>query len=153
MKKYLLGAAVLLLLSYTGGMPFVKKDTGQLIVVETLAVTKAAQGYHLYGADTNGAGESLEAALGNLKENAAGQLFMGQMKRIILCGENWGQEIFRETPEEIPLGAFVYQTQKPLDLVMEELETLEKQLNAREQQEGKIPTVAVLQNNVLRREA
>lgn len=151
MKKWSMIAAVMLMLGYLDALPFEHADAGALCVVETLLVEADQGGVTLYSVDGAGWGENIKEAEGALLENVPGQLFLRQVKRVIFCNGAEERVDLMEMPEEVPLGAHIYQCAEEAQVLLEHMEREEKRLSARERREKDIPTLAKLQNEVLKR--
>jgi hypothetical protein len=115
--------------------------------VETLLVEEDAGEVRLYAEDFEGSGTDAEAAAENMAENAPGQLFLRQTKRLILCGNT--ELDLLELPKELPAGAVVYADPRSAQALLEQMETLEPMLEAREKRAEQVPTLAQLQNRQL----
>lgn len=149
MKKWIVVVAVLVALGYMDAFPFEHADAGELCVVETLLVEADSAGLTLYSAHGVGRGETMEAAVKSLEERVPGQLFLRQVKRVILCRGAEKRIDPLEMPEAIPLGAHIYMYNNSAQQLMECMEEEEKRLSAKEQREKVLPTLAELQNEVL----
>lgn len=148
--KWLLAAAAVLLLGYGDFLPFENMDAGEMCIVETLFVEQSGDHVTLSSGESEGRGVDLQAAAEEMEENAPGRLFLRQVKRIVFCqGTEKGVDLLN-MPEELPLGAVVYLSDAPAETLLKNLETMEKQLKAKEQRERDIPTLAQLQNQVLK---
>jgi hypothetical protein len=147
-KKWLVAGGLVLLAGYFDLLPFQSEDAGELLVVETLLIQEEAGEVHLYGLDLEGTGVDVAAAAENMAENAPGQLFLRQTKRLIFCGDM--QPDLMELPEELPVGAVVYGDPREAQELLTQLETLEAMLEAREKRSENVPTLAQLQNRYLR---
>lgn len=148
--KWLLAAAVALLLCYGDLLPFENRDAGEMCIVETLFVEQKGAYVALSSGEIQGMGKDLQAAAENMEENAPGGLFLRQVKRILFCqGAEKGVDLLK-MPEELPLGAAIYRSDAPAEELLKELETMEKRLEAKEQRERDIPTLARIQNQVLK---
>jgi hypothetical protein len=97
--------------------------------------------------DLEGTGTDVGAAADDMAENAPGQLFLRQTKRLIFCGDT--QPDLLGLPEELPMGAVVYQDPREAEELLKQLETLETVLEAREKRSEEVPTLARLQNRQL----
>jgi hypothetical protein len=146
-KKWLIAGALVLLAGYFDLLPFKSVDAGDLLVVETLLIQEEAGEVHLYAMDLEGTGTDVYAAADDMAENAPGQLFLRQTKRLIFCGDT--QPDLLELPEELPMGAVVYQDPREAEELLKQLETLETVLEAREKRSEEVPTLARLQNRQL----
>lgn len=150
MKKWMVAVVILLVLGYVDGFPFEQADAGELCVVETLLVETDSAGITLYSMDGRGWGATMEEAVENLRENVPGQLFLRQVKRVIYCQGTESGDIVLEMPEAIPLGAHIYMYPQSAEEILDGMDLEEKRLTAREQREKNIPTLAELQNEVLK---
>jgi hypothetical protein len=146
-KKWLIVGALVLLAGYFDLLPFKSMDAGDLLVVETLLIQEEAGEVHLYAQDLEGTGTDVGAAADNMAENAPGQLFLRQTKRLIFCGDT--QQDLLGLPEELPMGAVVYADPREAQELLEQMETLEAMLEAREKRSEDVPTLAQLQNRYL----
>lgn len=150
MKKWLFAAAALLILCYGDLLPFENVDAGQMCIVETLFIETQGNEICLYAENLNGCGADCTEAVENMKQIAPGRLYLRQVKRVVFCQ---GAEEYVDVltlPQEVPLGAVVYTSQQPAQVLMEELENLEKRMETKEQTKGQIPTMAQLENAVLK---
>ena len=144
MKKWMVTAAVAAVLLL---QPFEPADAGGLYVVETLALEWTEAGVTVAAENLFGQGGTMEAALENMEEQTPGQLFLRQVKRVILCGDT-GADALASLPEEIPMGAVVYTAQtQARDLARQE--DLQEILEAREQREHNLPRLAEVLNHRL----
>ena len=149
MKKWIVALAGLAALWAVH--PFRGVDAGSLCVVETLLV-EAKQGQVQVAAGTlEGTGETVPEALEDMAENTPGTLFLRQVRRIILCGEQNGVRRVMELPDEIPLGAIVYTSSKTA-AELQAQEELEQVLEAREQRGRSMPNLASIKNQWLERQ-
>jgi hypothetical protein len=146
-KKWLIAGTLVLLLGYCDLLPFQSMDAGNLLVVETLLIEENAGEVHLYAQDLEGTGQDVVTAAENMAENAPGQLFLRQTKRLIFCGDTELELL--DLPEELPVGAIVYQDPRTAEELLAQLETLEPMLEAREKRAERVPTLAQLQNRQL----
>jgi hypothetical protein len=146
-KKWLVAGMLVLLAGYLDLLPFQSEDAGELLVVETLLIQEEAGEVHLYGLDLEGTGRDVAAAAENMAENAPGQLFLRQTKRLIFCGDT--QPDLLDLPEELPVGAVVYADPREAQELLGQLDTLEAVLEAREKHSEDVPTLARLQNRYL----
>lgn len=78
----LLAAALTLIF----GLPFREYDTAQLLPIRTLQVEKTAKGVHILSDAGEGTGENWAAAVENLRENAAGEVFFDTAEQIVFRG-------------------------------------------------------------------
>ncbi len=78
----LLAAALTLIF----GLPFREYDTAQLLPIRTLQVEKTAKGVHILSDAGEGTGENWAAAVKNLRENAAGEVFFDTAEQIVFRG-------------------------------------------------------------------
>lgn len=78
----LLAAALTLIF----GLPFREYDTAQLLPIRTLQVEKTAEGVHILSDAGEGTGENWAAAVENLRENAAGEVFFDTAEQIVFRG-------------------------------------------------------------------
>lgn len=152
MKKWLIGAAVLAVLSYCHLMPFESMDAGELCVVETLLVGREDGRIAVFAEDIHGEGMDIQTAIANMEKQAPGQLFLRQTKRIIFCQGTEDVINALDLPDEIPYGAAIYYCEGSPDGLLENLDRLEARLKVKEQDEKVETTVAVLKNTA-RREA
>jgi hypothetical protein len=146
-KKWLIAGTLVLLAGYFDLLPFKSMDAGDLLVVETLLIEDDAGEVHLYAMDLEGIGTNVGAAADHMAENAPGQLFLRQTKRLIFCGDT--QQDLLGLPEELPMGAVVYADPRKAEELLTQLETLEAVLEAREKRAEDVPTLAQLQNRYL----
>ena len=131
--------------------PFQGVDAGSLCVVETLLIEPKQGQVQVAAGTLEGIGETAPEALENMAENTPGTLFLRQVRRIILCGEQNGVRRVMELPEEIPLGAIVYISAKTA-AELQSQEELERVLEAREQRDRSMPTLASIKNQWLNRQ-
>lgn len=129
--------------------PFPAADTGELLVAKTLLIEEQEGEISLWAAGLHARGETVQAAVEEMKNNAPGTLFLRQTMRIIFCGGAEQSENALNLPQEIPIGAVVYQSEESAKDMNERLEDLEEQLEARERREQQLPTLAQLQNRIL----
>ncbi len=149
MKKWIIALAGLAALWAVH--PFHGVDAGSLCVVETLLI-EAKQGQVQVAAGTlEGNGETVPEALKDMAENTPGTLFLRQVRRIILCGEQNGARQVMELPDEIPLGAIVYTCSKSA-AELQSQDDLEQVLEAREQRDRSMPDLASIKNQWLERQ-
>lgn len=78
----LLAAALTLIF----GLPFREYDTAQLLPIRTIQVEKTAKGVHILSDAGEGTGENWAAAVENLRENAAGEVFFDTAEQIVFRG-------------------------------------------------------------------
>lgn len=150
MKKWLLAAAAVLILSYGDFLPFENADAGDLYIVETLFVEKKGNRLVLLAEDIQGSGADVAAAAEDMKKTAPGRLFLRQVKRIVFCQGAQTQVDILSMPEEIPLGASVFVSNEPANKLLNDLENLEKRLEVQEEQAKNMITLAQLQNGALK---
>lgn len=149
MKKWIIALAGLAVLWAVH--PFHGVDAGSLCVVETLLI-EAEQGQVRVAAGTlDGTGDTVTEALEDMAENTPGTLFLRQIRRIILCGEQNGVRRVMELPDEIPLGAIVYTSTKTV-AELQRQDDLEQVLEAREQRDRSMPNLASIKNQWLERQ-
>jgi hypothetical protein len=146
-KKWLIAGALVLLAGYFDLLPFKSTDAGDLLVVETLLIEDDAGEVHLYAMDLEDTGTDVGVAADHMAENAPGQLFLRQTKRLIFCGDT--KPDLLGLPEELPMGAVVYADPREAQELLEQMETLEAMLEAREKRSEDVPTLAQLQNRYL----
>lgn len=145
MKKWIVVAGILLGWALR---PFGAEDAGSLYVVDTLALeTKEGQVIATDGT-VEGSGATVKDALDEMALHTPGILFLRQTRRIILCGENRELEMIRALPDEIPMGAFLYQTEQPIERIKEDKE-LNEVLTARETEGLMVPSLAQVRNQML----
>ena len=128
--------------------PFHGVDAGSLCVVETLLVETKAGQVQVAAGELTGTGATVSEALENMADNTPGTLFLRQVRRIILCGEQNGLRYAMELPDEIPLGAILYTSRESVDILREQ-EALEQVLEAREQRDHTLPNLAFVKNQWL----
>ena len=150
MKKWLFSAAVLLILCYGDLLPFENVDAGQMCIVETLFVETRGNEICLYAENLRGCGTDCAEAVESMKQNAPGQLYLRQVKRVVFCQGAEKHVDVLTLPQELPLGAVVYTSQQSAQVLMEDLEHLEKRMETKEQTKRQIPTLAQLENAVLK---
>ncbi len=131
--------------------PFHGVDAGSLCVVETLLIEAEAGQVQVAAGELTGTGATVSEALENMADNTPGTLFLRQVRRIVLCGEQNGPRRAMELPDEIPLGAILYTSRESAD-VLREQETLEQVLEAREQRDHTLPNLAFVKNQWLERQ-
>ena len=153
MKKWMLAAAVILVLGYGDLLPFENMDAGQMCIAETLLVESRRGEIVLYAENLRGSGADCVRAAEDMAQNAPGRLFLRQVKRIIFCGDARNQVDILELPAEVPLGAAVYVSDRSPQELLEDMESLEKRLETREQTEKKFITLANVQNGALKEAA
>lgn len=68
------------------GLPFRQYDTAQLLPIRTLQVEKTKNGVHIRSDAGEGSGKTWAAAVENLRNNAAGDVFFGTAEQIVFCG-------------------------------------------------------------------
>lgn len=146
--KWIVWAAAAALVCRCGWLPFEAVDAGKLYVVEDLMIEWDDGEFFLRGGDVTGGGEDVETALKALEENAPGQLFLRQTRRLIFCGGAEKLVDPLELPWEIPAGATVYRTEKDADEISE-IQNLGDVLNARERRREDTPTLAQVRNSAL----
>lgn len=151
MKKWILTAAAVLLL-YSDLVPFESMDAGELCVVETLLVECEGTQVRVLSEEAVGDGENIAEAVERMEENAPGRLFLRQVQRVIFCNGAEKQVALMDIPQEIPLGAGVYQTDGSGEGLLDDLEGLENRLRIMEQEKNRVPTLAYLKNEELQRE-
>ena len=120
-------------------------------MVETLLIETKPGQVQVAAGTLEGTGETVPEALKDMAENTPGTLFLRQVRRIILCGEQNGVQRVMELPDEIPLGAIVYTSSK----TAAELQTqddLEQVMEAREQRDRSMPNLASIKNQWLERQ-
>lgn len=146
MKKWLLGIAVFLVISFFDLWPFPQQDAGELYIVETLLVERQGNAVVLTAGELSAGGADMNEALAAMEENAPGQLFLRQTKRIIFCGgeESWDP---MDLPEQLPMGACVYLWDGAAEAL--NMEEVNKVLEARERRNTKTPTLAQLKNEAI----
>ena len=108
MRKWYLALAALLLVNFLGLWPFQQIDTGELFIVDTLVITPEGDAVRVMAEEISGQGLTMEAALDDLQEHAPGQLFLRQVRRLILCQDL--RLAPQSLPREVPAGAYVYHT-------------------------------------------
>ena len=143
MKKWLAGAVLLLILVVFP--PFHAADAGQLWVVETLMVEEMPKGFTVYAGELSGQGRTIGEALSTLQEYAPGELFLRQVKRLVLCGDT----ALPVLPEEIPMGAVVYTWPGSGGELWQRLSRVEPVLDARERQNDDQTRLADLEDAAL----
>lgn len=152
MKKWMVAALAVLVLGYGDLLPFEHVDAGEMCLVETLLVEAKGQNTILYSIYGQGSGETPAEALADMERQIPGRLFLRQTRRVIFCGEAENQVSVLELPEEIPLGAVVYGSKEnPVEL-LERMDSMERNLHAREQRGEDWPTLGWMKNEALRGE-
>lgn len=138
MKKWCFGLLLaLILLQFP---PFDSSDVGTLWVVETLIVEETPDGVSVFANDLTAQGRTLHEAMEQMKEYVPGELFLRQIKRLIFCGDM----LLMRLPEDIPLGASVYQYRGSGNTLWQQLDTVEAVLDAREKANPQSPRLAEL---------
>lgn len=152
--KWALAAAAALIVGFFDLLPFESVDAGALYIIETLMVEMEQGEIHLYAGEADGRGATVKAAVADMEQNAPGMLFLRQTKRLIFCGGAEAAVDFLNLPEDLPMGAGVYVSEKPAAELLEDQDQLEQILEARERREEKnLPTLAEIKNNVLREQS
>ena len=151
-KKFIITAAAVLILSYGDLLPFENMDAGELCIVETLFVEEKNGVVTLLSGDLQGNGKDFASAAENMEETAPGRLFLRQLKRIVFCQDAQERVNIMAIPNEIPLGAAIYVCEGPAKEMLEQQEDLEKRLEVREQEKHQTATLAQLQNRELKEE-
>lgn len=144
MKKWIVG--LLIIVAAVCFHPFHAFDPGELCVAQTLLVEAKDDQVTLWALEQSAQGETTAQAANVMAEAAPGELFLRQTKRIIFCGGAEFSKNALKLPEEIPMGAIVYQCQDSGEQLSENLEELEAVLEARERRERQLPTLAQLKN-------
>lgn len=147
LKKWI--AAGLIILISLCFHPFQAADAGELCVAETVIVENTGDNVEMWAAGVHGQGRTASDAAADMAQSAPGTLFLRQVKRVIFCGGAERSEEARSLPEEIPMGAVIYESQEPGWALSEELEELEEVLEARERREKEPATLAQIKNQVL----
>lgn len=145
MRKWVLGAAALLAMELWSLWPFPRWDTGELMVVETLAIQVRNRELWLFADGYTGCGATGAQAVERLQTAVPGQLFLRQVRRIIFCGgaeESWNP---LELPEELSVGANVYRWPGEAE-DLGDISRLNRVLVARERREPQMENLAGLQN-------
>ena len=143
MKKWLLLVLAALLIHHFGLWPFPETDAAELSVAKTLTVELTEDRVVLRTEQGEGAGRNLSSALMNLQENMPGQLFLRQVRRVVFCGGAEAAVPPETLPEDLPMGACVYQWQGAEEL---DLEALDPVLEAREARDPDRLTLAMLED-------
>ena len=145
MKKWIIaGAIILAALCFH---PFEAADAGELLVAQTLVIEEDGDQISLWAAELHAKGKTTEEAAEKMKGSAPGTLFLRQTKRIIFCGGAEASDAALKLPEELPMGAVVYQSEESGKDLNEKLKDLEEVLEAREQRERDLPTLAQIKNS------
>lgn len=144
MKKYFFAALVLLLLFDEGLRPFQSRDAAELYVIETLIVDADKEEIRFYTADGVGAGKDGAEAISALAQQVPGELFLRQVKRVVLCDE--AKDWINELPKEIPLGALVYTSEMSGEKFFQQLSAWEKRRTVEET----APRLAEILNQALK---
>lgn len=150
--KYWILAALGLLLTYGDLAPFEPVDAGEMCIVETLFVEKTGDQIRLVAKELEGSGGTMKEAVTAMEEEAPGQLFLRQVKRVVFCGSGGNNVDFLSMPEEIPVGAAVYATKDRADDLLEGIDTLEKKLDIREKEKNSVATLAQIMDRQLKKE-
>ncbi len=146
MKKWIVALAALGILWATH--PFQGIDAGSLCVVETLLVEPKQGGIYVASGALNGTGATVSEALQDMAEHTPGALFLRQVRRIILCDDEAGIQPLMGLPEEIPMGALIY-TSGETAASLQTQDALDQVLEAREQRNRTMPSLAVVKNHWL----
>ncbi len=145
MRKWILGAAALLAMELWSLWPFPQWDTGELAVVETLAIEVKNRELWLSAEGYTGHGATGEQAVENLRAAVPGQLFLPQVQRIIFCDgaeERWDP---LKLPEKLSVGANVYRWPGAAE-ELGDMSRLNRVLAARERRSPRMENLAWLQN-------
>ncbi len=149
MYRWIAAGALVWAVTWLGFWPFPQTDTGELFLVNTLAV-EANGTVRLYAGEFVGAGRTVAEAAEELEAHAPGRLFLRQTGRIIFCnGAESGLDPMT-LPRELPMGTYIYQYEGSAEEL--DLEALEPVLEAAERREDR-PTLAEYQNSVLLEES
>lgn len=108
MKKWAYGLLVLVLL-YGNLWPFEPVDARELWVVEQLNIDIWQGKIRFWGENIQGTGETMKEAQKSMEEASEGTLFLRQVTKIVLWDEAGERLNLLELPEELPLGAVVYE--------------------------------------------
>lgn len=108
MKKWAYGLLVLVLL-YGNLWPFEPVDARELCVVEQLNIDIWQGKIRFWGENIQGTGETMKEAQKSMEEASEGTLFLRQVTKIVLWDEAGERLNLLELPEELPLGAVVYE--------------------------------------------
>lgn len=146
MKKWALAMVAFLAITFFDLWPFPQQDAGELYIVETLLVEQRDDQMILTAGELSGSGDNMQKALADMTENAPGQLFLRQTKRVIFCGEEALQEA-PALPEQLPMGACVYLWNGTAEML--NMEQVNKVLEAQERRNTKTPTLAQLKNSTI----
>ncbi len=146
MKKWIVALAALGILWAIH--PFQGIDAGSLCVVETLLVEPKQGGIYVASGALNGTGATVSEALQDMAEHTPGTLFLRQVRRIILCDDEAGIQPLMGLPEEIPMGALIY-TSGETATSLQAQDTLDQVLEAREQRNRTMPSLAMVKNHWL----
>lgn len=132
MKRVAVFLMVCVLASILKLLPWERADVANLLPIETLVVDYENGRVILKAAEGNcGEGESLKAAMDDMTANAPGELFYGQVARIIV-GPNADWVLQAAAKQSLlRLNVAVYQAVETEQLV-ETLEELEPRLRAQE---------------------
>lgn len=150
MKKWI-GAAVVLALLWSI-RPFRPVDAGELFTVETLLIQRSGGDITVTAGEQTGTGETIEAALEQMAEDAPGILFLRQVRRVIFCGAEWDIKTVAELPEELPMGALLYTSPCSAEKLAQ-WENLDQVMAAREQHGERGRNLAEMKNRCLTEES
>ena len=150
MKKWI-GAAVVLALLWSI-RPFTPVDAGELFTVETLLIERSDGSITVAAGEQSGTGETVEAALEQMAEDAPGILFLRQVRRVVFCGTGWDAEIESQLPEELPMGALLYTSPCSAEMLVQ-WDDLDQVMAAREQRGERGRNLAEMKNRSLTKES
>lgn len=114
MKKLMLLAAAALLLGALGLLPFRATDAAKLLPVKTVIVTRSGDSYVVdVGAGVKAVGRTLREALGRLREEVTGEVFLPTAEQVIITepAEGAVEAVAEET--EFRPAAGIYLTPEP----------------------------------------
>lgn len=150
MKRVVIIICIALAVGYFGLLPFESTDAGELYVVETLVVDRSEESICFCSGDLTGCGATAAEAVADMERKTPGQLFLRQTKRLIFCGGAEESCDPMTLPEELPMGAGVYASSEPAEMLLEEQDVLEEVLEAWERRNEQMPTLAEMKDSALK---
>lgn len=133
MKRMLLLLAASAAAALSGLLPWQSHDAAELLPVQTLLVDYAGgQVYLRAGGGLEGAGRTLPEAMDAMAEEAPGELFFGQVTRVI-AGRGASVLLLRAGEQsQLRLNTAVYQIECAAGALSERVESLEPYWQAQE---------------------
>lgn len=133
MKRVLLLLVCSAIISLSGLLPWQRHDAAQLLPVETLLVDYDRRQVNLYAAQgLTGSGASLAEAMDDMADRAPGELFYGQVARVITSPGASALMLQAGIQSRLRLNTAVYLLDGDIAAAAEQVEAMEPRWRAQE---------------------